>query len=638
MLQSIRDRMGIGLAISVLVLLVVPFVISSLYGYVSGGGGPQTVAEVNGEEISRSQLDQAFQQRQAELRRMLGDQFDPALFDNDQLRRETLQQLIDRQVLLGYVRANGLRVSDKDVADAVRSQEIFQVDGAFSADRYRRVLQQNGLTPERYEGQLRQDLALSLLQRSLRASSFTPDPALDRVIALQRQRRELRWVTLSLDRYRDRVSVTEADLEAHYKANPERYRQPEQVQLRYLVLDPAVLAESISVDEQAINDRYAERQAQVQAESSRAIRHILVAVDAEADATAVEAAREAAMAARERIVAGESFAQVAEAVSDDTGSAANGGSLGVLERTDVVDGFAEAAWALDPGEISEPVRTQFGFHIIEVTDIQDAELAPLAELRGSIRDEIARARAERQVFELGNELETLAFENPQRLTPAAEALGVEVKQSGWIPREGTEEGIGAQSAVLEAAFSEAVLERRENSDLLELSQGRYAVIRVEDYKPAALQPLEAVRESVRTAVVEEKAEAQARADAQRIREALSAGRSMPDAADEIEGVSVNGPRWSRRNDRELPAGVREAGFRLAADTAGQGQSRLARTADGWAVVTVEAVENGDPQSLSAEQREQLRGSLNDLDGQVSMRAVRAALREAAEVRVYEDNI
>lgn len=640
MLQSIRERTGIFLPVAVIGLLVVPFVISSLYGYVVGGGGPQTVATVDGEEITRSRLDQAYRERQTELRQLLGEQFDPSLFDTDQLRRETLQQLIDRLVLLNYARGEGLQATDADVAIAVRGQSIFQVDGAFSVERYRQILEQNRLTPERYEAQLREDLTIDLLQRAVGQTAYTSDRELDQILALQRQRRELAWAVLPTEAYRDAVAADAEDLQQWYEQNAERYRLPEQIQLRYLHLDPAAIADEIEVPQDEIEARYAQAEAEAAAESLREIRHILIAVGESADDAAVAQARAAANAAREQITGGADFAEVAAEVSDDTGSGAQGGNLGVLQQSDVVPAFAEAAWALAVGEVSEPVRTRFGWHLIEVLEVQAGEIAPLEEIAGQIRDEIAMERAERQLFELGNEIDTLAFENPTTLEPAARATGVSIQRSDWLTPDGTEQAdhpVLDDPAVLQAAFGEDAIESRENSDLIELADGGYAVIRVIDYEPSQIQAYDAVSDAVRDAYVREQAAAQARDDAQAIVTQVNAGTDLQSALESFAAAEFNAGRWSTRNDRELPGGVREAGFRLPAHQDSP-PAALTRVPEGWAAVTVLAVENGDPQAVDQETREQLRASMNNLDGQAAVQALLTQLRAQANIRVFEDNI
>ena len=637
MLLAIRDRTRGWIAYLIVALLVIPFALFGLYNYV-GGGGPQIVATVNGEEITRTQLDQAYQQRQAELRQMLGERFDPSLFDTRQLRRQTLQQLIDRQVLVDYARRNGLRAGNTDVARSVRSQPIFQVDGSFSMDRYRTILEQNGLTPEAYEAQMRRDLSITLLQRAVQTSAFTTDRALDRLLELQGQRRELAWATVPASAYQDDVEVTEPALQTWYDEHPERFRVPEQVQLRYLRLSPEPIAEDITVSAADVEARYEERSASTRNSSARDVRHILASVPQGADDAAVQSALEEIESARERIQEGETFAAVAESVSDDPGSAAQGGSLGTIERGDVDAAFADAAWSLTPGELSEPVRTPFGWHLIEVTDALAPEMPPLEQMRDQIREQIALERAERRVFELANEVDTLAFENPADLEPAAEAAGIEVRTTGWIAASGAEDGIASEPPVLQTAFSQDMLESRENSELLELSDGGYAVIRVTEYRPARIEAFETVREDVEAAYVSEQARASARAAARSIADAVQSGESLQAAAADVPAAALNPAQWSERNARALPAGVRETGFRLPSGDNGGPRTGVATLPEGFAAVVVQSVEPGDPASVDAERRSQLRSTLNDLDGQASVSAIVEALRDQAEIRIREDNI
>jgi len=637
MLLSIRDRTSGWIAYVIVGLLVIPFALFGLYNYV-GNGGPQVVATVGDAEITRTQLDQAYQQRQSELRRMLGDQYDPAVFSTDDLRRQVLEQLIDRQVLINYARDTRLRASDGDVSQAVRSQSMFQVDGSFSSERYQTLLQQNNLTAEAYEAQIRRDLSISLLQRAVESTTFTSDQAVERLIALQGQQRRLSWAALATEDYRDAIEVTDADLQAWYDDNRERFREPEQVQLSYLMLSADGIASTIDVSDDTVRERYDERASGSGEDAPRTVRHILAAVPEDADPAAVESAREAIEAARERIRSGESFAAVAEAVSDDSGSAAQGGSLGVIEQADVADAFAEAAWSLQPGELSQPVRTPFGWHLIEVTDVRVADMPPFEQMRASIRESIAMERAERRVTEHANTLETLAFENPGTLEPAAEAVGLNVGSTDWIDAAADDTGIAGDAAVLETAFSDAMLDNRENSDLIELDDGGYAVVRVTDYRSARIRPLDEVREQAITAYRDEKATAAARADAERIAEAVNAGESLEAAAERIDAAQYTAPTLGGRNDRSLPAGVRERGFRLSGPDGSGDRAGVGRLASGWAAVVVEAVEPGDPSEVGAEQRNQLRQTLNDLDGQASVQAVVAALRDQADVEIRASNL
>ncbi|TQE99370.1 MAG: hypothetical protein FKY71_09005 [Spiribacter salinus] len=638
MLLAIRDRTRGWIAYLIVALLVVPFALFGLYNYVGNGGGERTVATVDGEEITSTQLDEAFQARQSELREVLGDRFDSRLFDSDQIRREALDQLIDRQLLLNHAEATGIQVSDADVATYIRSREFFESDGAFSVDRYRDVLQQNRLTPDRYEAQVRQDLTTNLLRRVVESSAYTSDWELDRLIALQQQRREIGWVSVDADAYQNAVELTENELEAWYADNAERFRRPARVKLRYLSLDPEALAEEMTVSEEEIQAAYDERLASPEASGERTVRHILVQVPRDADDTEVAEAREAIESARARIKGGEPFEAVAEAVSDDTGSARRGGDLGRVARDDLAPAFAEAAWSLDPQELSDPVRTDFGFHLIEVTNAPGSDQPSLAALEDELRQEVALDKAERAVFERGNQLETLAFENPDTLAPAAEALGVDISQSDWIPQGGTESGIGSEPAVLDAAFSDALLEDRENSDLIELNDETYVVLRVDQYEDERVPPLSDVRDEAREAFRNERALTLAKAQAESLAGDLRSGSDPVSAANGVRGAEGHAPRLASRNNRDLPGGVRERAFRLYLGDSNERAVGVASASGGWAAVVLTDIEAGDPDAADAEQREQLRSTINDLDSRDGFRSVLAALRADADVEIREDSL
>lgn len=636
MLQAIRDRTRGWIAYVIVALLVIPFALFGMYNYLADGGGAQTVATVNGEEITRTRLDQAYRQRQSQLREMLGERFDPAMFDDRQLRRETLQQLIDRQLLLGYARSAGLRVTDSEVAAAVREQPVFQVDGAFSVERYRDLLAQNNIAPGQYEAQLRRDLALDALRAAVVDSALASDREIERLVALQRQERHTAWLHIAGSAFADAVSIDDAAVREYYEANREAYRRPEQVRLRYLLLDPATLAGRIEVETETLRARYEERRAAAAREAPRRIRHILLEVP---DTASADAVREEAEALRERILAGEGFASVAEAASDDPGSARNGGDLGLVRRGDFVEPFEEAAWALEAGELSEPVRTEFGWHLIEVTEVRSPDIPPFEEMRAALREEIAAERARRRLFELGNELETLAFEHPDSLEPAAEALSLEIRETGWVSVSGAEEGIAASPAVLEAAFSDALIERRENSELLELSGDRYAVVRVAEHRAAEVRPLDEVRAEVVAALRAERAAEAARERAERVRARIADGESPAAVAEGLDGVEATAARWISRDTADVPRAVREQAFRLALPEDAEGAAvGLARVTDGWAVVAVDDVRPGDASALSEEARAQLRATLNRLDGNAAFEALVAALREGADISIREDRL
>ena len=637
MLLAIRDRVRGWVAYLVVGLLAVPFALFGLYNYLGDGTGDRVVATVEGEEITRGTLDERYRSRQAELRRMLGDQFDLTAIDGPQLRRQVLNELIDRELLLNYARDEQLQVSDADIARYIRQQEFFQADGEFSVERYRALLARNNLTPERYEAQVRQDLATQLVQGALEGTVFASDRELDRLLALQDQRREIAWTQLPATAFADEVPLDQASIENWFSENSEPFRQQARVRVEYVRLDAKALAADIDVSDEAVRALHEERMQTGADDGERSLRHILVQVAPDADDVEVEQAQQAIAAARARIEEGEGFAEVAAEVSDDPGSARQGGDLGAVSRGDLVTPFADAAWDLAPGELSDPVRTEFGWHLIEVTEAPETAEVAFEEVADELRREIAEERARQRVFERGNELELVAFENPDSLEPAARAVGLEVRESDWIPRSGRESGIGSESAVLSAAFSEALLERRENSDLIELDEDAYVVLRVADHEPARIPDFAEVEDQVTEVYREERALELAEEAGRSFMEGRQPSEAL-EAAAAVDGAEQHPPRWAGRGDAEIPRSVRQAAFRLYLAEGEPAVAGLASLGDGYAIVAVSGVEDGDPDAVDAAEREQLRNSLNRVDGDVAIDALIHELRQRSSVRVYEERL
>ena len=637
MLLAIRDRVRGWVAYLVVGLLAVPFALFGLYNYLGDGTGDRVVATVEGEEITRGTLDERYRSRQAELRQMLGDQFDLTAIDGLQLRRQVLNELVDRELLLNYARDEQLQVSDADIARYIRQQEFFQADGEFSVERYRALLARNNLTPERYEAQVRQDLATQLVQGALEGTVYASDRELERLLALQNQRREIAWTQLPAASFADQVSLDQASIESWYSDHNEQFRREAQVRVEYIRLDAEALAAEVDVSDDAVRELHEERMQASADDAERSLRHILVQVAPDADDAEVEQAREAIIAARSRIEEGEGFAEVAVEVSDDSGSARQGGDLGTVSRGDLVAPFADAAWNLAPGELSDPVRTEFGWHLIEVTEAGETADVAFEEVADELRQEIAEDRARQRVFERGNELELVAFENPDSLEPAAQAVGLEVQESDWIPRSGRDRGIGSEPAVLSAAFSEALLERRENSDLIELDGSTYVVLRVADHEPSRIPDFTEVEDHVTEVYREERALELAEEAARSFMDSRQPSEAL-EAAAAIDGAQRHSPRWAGRGDTEIPGSVRQEAFRLYLGDGEQQVAGLASLGDGYAIVAVSGVEDGDPDAVDAAEREQLRNSLNRVDGDVAIDALIHELRQRSSVRIYEERL
>jgi peptidyl-prolyl cis-trans isomerase D len=600
MLQAIKERAQGWVAWAIVILITIPFALWGIQSYLGVGGEP-TVAKVGGTKITERQLDQNVQRSRMQLRERLGAAYNPDLFESGELRAQVLDRMIRDTVLLDASHAMGMRVSDEAVRAAILSEPAFQRDGVFDKATYERVLSLQGLTPMGYEERLRSGLLSTQLSRAVTESGFTTDAELAAATRLLRQRRDIAYVVLARDRFTPDDEPSAAEIQAYYDANPQRFESPERVRLSYILLDADALGAGGEVDEETLRAAYEERIEAFTEPERRAIRHILLAVPANADAADAEAVKERLQALRSDIEAGEDFAAVAEASSDDPGSAGQGGDLGMVGRGVMDPAFEQAAFELDVGVVSEPVRSRFGYHLIEVNAIEGGAPKPFTEVREQLVRDLGRGDAEAAYFELAEQLANLTYESPDSLIPAAETLGLEVRTSDWIERGGGE-GILGNARVTAAAFSDDVLVAGNNSELIEPDPDRTQaiVLRVDQHEAAAVRPLDEVRDEIIATLKQQQAAEAAAAAAEAMAERLRAGEDMAAlaAAAEPEPATLEEPGKVDRSQADVPPTVLDLAFAAPRPAEGTASYAAGQQPNGDAVVVaVRAVEDGQSDAL-----------------------------------------
>jgi peptidyl-prolyl cis-trans isomerase D len=578
MLQAIRERAQGWLAWVIVGLISVPFALWGIQSYLGVGGEP-VVATVNGVEITDRDLSRRAQQARIELRERLGAAYDPALFEEGRLRAEVLDDMIRQTILLDVSNRIGMRVSDEEVRMQILAEPAFQRDGRFDREAYERLLRLQGLSPAQFEEQLRQQLIGNQLLRAVVGSELITRGELDDYRRLVGQTRELSYAVMSAADFRSEAPIGEEEVLAFYESNAARFQSPEMVKLDYLVLDVGELAKGAEIGDDELRRVYEEDRSRFGRPEQRSVRHLLLTVPPEADEATAQAVEAQLQAIRERILAGEAFDEVARSESQDPGSASEGGSLGTIEQGIMDPLFDKVAFDLPKGELSEPVRTRFGYHLIEVTEIVPAAVKPFDEVKEELRAEVARQRAESLFYDLGERLASVAYESPDSLEPAADELGLPLRQSDWLGRDGGE-GVFAHPRVMGAAFSDEVLVGRNNSDLIEPERDvlRAVVLRVADHRVAAVRPLDEVRDEIVEALRSERAREAALQAAESAAEQLRQGVGWSEA---IPSAVVETPGPVGRDLQSVPAPVRQAAFTLPAP------------ADGGTSVGTTLLENGD---------------------------------------------
>ncbi len=488
MLQAIRDKVTGWIAYGIIFLISIPFALWGVNSYFGGGELPPA-AIVNGEEISARDLDQAYANYRQRLLQLFGGNI-PASFGSEvQLRSQVREQIIEEVALRQYIEDRGYRIGDTALGGIIRGMEAFQTDGRFDPELYQAQLRSLGYSPLMFEADLRRSQALEQFRDGIVATAFTLPGQRRLYASLASQSRKIRTLGYATDPAS--IEIGDDEIEQHYLANPDQFKTPEQVRIEYVELSLDKIKQAIRVDPAEVQARYESNLAAYASPEIREASHILLkAGDDDADAV-----RERIEALRQRIVDGESFADIAREYSEDPGSASAGGDLGEIERGVMVKDFEDVLFGLETGELSEPVRTGFGWHLIRLHAVSGGELQPLDAVRATLEDEIRNERAEGQIYDLVESLANLAYEQPDSLAPAAEQLGLALERSDWFSRFNGD-GIAAETRVRQAAFAPEILQQGLNSEAIELGDDRVVFLRVHEHRPPQQQPLDAVSERI----------------------------------------------------------------------------------------------------------------------------------------------
>ncbi len=634
MLQFIRNNTKGVLAWIIVGLLIIPFALWGVNEYFYGGSGDLVVAKVGDRDIQSREFQSLFQ-RELMMRRQLS----PETFDasDPAIRRDVIDRLINTEVMSQTAIKAGFRISDERLGQQIRNMREFQTDGRFDPQLYDRLLRASGLSRAGFEENLRRDLMMEQLIVGVAETALLTDHELDRWLKLSEQQRRFGYLVLAAGEYMALAEVSDDDIARHYRENIDRFEVPEQAKAEYLELSLRGLRDQVSVDEQTLRRLYDERAGAFSVGEERRIRHILIGAEAAGNRDALDSALAVATELRERLARGESFADLAREYSDDSGSALIGGDLGFISRGTMPGPFEDAAFALAEGEVSEPVQTPFGIHLIRVDSVRPGSRRSFEDVREQLRDEFRSARADEQFFELTEILADLTFEHPDTLVIAAEELGLEVRETGFFSRD-RGEGLAAEREFRAAAFSSDVLEAGNNSPLIELGQNRVVVLRVQDRRPASHRPLEEVRGQIARELRERRAAALAEEEGRRILESLEQGEA-PAAAAAARGLQWRSVELAGRDDPSVPFEVLDAVFAMQAPSGDRPRIEGAGLLTGdYAIITLHEVIDGDPSRISAEERRRERAAIARLlqqrDGDDFLRS----LRDRFEVRIFEDRL
>lgn len=646
MLQSIRDKSSGWIAFLILGLVIITmafFGIESYFApkvetYAAKIEGPAKfwIWGKQSREISQDDFRRRFEAVRAQERSRQGESFDSENFESLDTKRQVLDSLIDQELLGLVAGRDGITVGEAEVAEQLKATPEFQVNGVYNADQYRLALAGQGLSHAQFMARMRADLAQRTLPSLIVDTALASDAELEAFLRLSQQTRDLQLIDLPTPALPG-AAPTEAELKAWYDDNTSRYRSEEKVAIEYVKIDGNLLDAPTTVDEATLRARYDELRSRYVTEPQRTASHILVSVPADAAADVAAAAREraSALAAKAR-EAGADFAALARESSDDLGSKAEGGDLGVVEKGLFDAAFEQALFALELGQVSDPVRTPDGWHIIQLRELTPGSERPFEDVRAELEAEFLATERERAFSDLSGRLVELIYKDPTALAPAAEQVGLTVQRTGLFGRAQAE-GIAAIPAVREAAFNDAQKIERQVSDTMEIAPNHVVVIHVTEHQPEAALPFDQVRDRVLADLNADRLAKASLVQAEALLERARKGESLDVLATEIGRTVATLPGVGRQG--QLPPALVDVAFGLPAPEDGKPSFGIAQVgADRHVLIAVTAVTEGKLDTLDDATRSLLRDQLTQARGLVEYQDYIKSLRRHYTVTVAEDRL
>lgn len=618
MLQNIRDNSTGWISKTIIGLIVVLLSFTGFEAILSSTSNSNNAAKVNGEEVTLNELADAKNLQRQQLLQQLGEDFDANLIDDALLSQAALNGLIARKLLVQAADQSDLAFSSAAVDQFILLAPEFQVDGQFNADRFDQVIRQMGYSRMQFRQMIAQEMRVGQLRAGVAGSAFVTEQEAQAFAQLERQTRDFTMLSIAPDL--NQVTVSTEEAEAYYNDNSAEFMTPEQVTVSYIELKKAAFFDQVEVDDEQLKELYEAEIANL-AEQRHAA-HILIEIS---DEVSDEQAQLQAQQAFERLSAGEDFAVLAKELSDDIGSAQQGGDLGFATPGVYEPEFEDALYALEKEQISQPVRTAYGWHLIKLMDVREADIPSFASLEEKLTQSLKAQQVEQRFVEAVKDLETVAYESSDLQQPASE-LNLEIKVSEPFGRDGAQ-GLFSNRYVLDAAFSTEVLEEGANSMAIELDPDTTIVLRVKEHQRPESLPFVDVREQIQAQLIAQRAVEQAKSQGEALLANLQEGKASKD--NNWQTVEA-----ATRDLNSIDPQVLQAVFKLPKPDAGASQFAGVSLSNGDYVVLQLTGVNAAAAPLGSEELAQYKQVLASRVGQVDFNALMHQLELDAKIQRY----
>ncbi|MEY3759593.1 MAG: hypothetical protein RIR39_1084 [Pseudomonadota bacterium] len=616
MLTKIREKAQGAFAWGILILICVPFALWGINNYLDTGK-EAAVASVGDKDFYQRDVNKAYEQYSQNLQG-LG-------VDEQAIKAQALQKLIKDEVLLQYVHAEGLVVTDDEARDFIKGLPYFQVDGKFSDKQFKTLLSSQRISSAEFVSRIKNALIMEQFQHSIVDSSFATQYDVESFFKIQNQLRDVDYVTVPVQALKEQPTAEE--ISAYYQQHQDLYSTPEQVSVESVALSLEEIAKKVVVTDEKLKAFYEEQKDQFTTPERRKISHILFMVN---DKITEKQALEKVLKAKQDL-ASKDFSALAAEVSDDKLTAKKGGDLGLFNVGVMEKAFEESASTLKLGEVSNPVRSAFGYHLIKVTELVPGDIKSFDSVKNEVTIAYQKAQAENAFYEASQKLTEMSYEHPDNLQTVADALNVSVQKSALFTKE-KGEGIAADEKVRNAAFSEEVLQGN-NSTPIELGADRLVVVRLLEHKVAAKRDLNEVKQDVAAVLSKEKAQSLIVQKAQQIKGRLQGGESIQAVATENK-LEIKAEKGLVRGKNKLPEQLSEAVFKAAKPVGGKPSVFIAVLASGEQVlVSLTKVTAGIMSEDDKKQMELAKKNIANAFGQTEFNQVLNSLQVEADVEI-----
>lgn len=636
MLLKIRDILTGWIAAAFVVLLIIPFAFWGI-NYYFGSGGKVSAMEVNGTKVSLQEFQRAYQNIRQRYQQMTGQSV-PAE-QEPALKQNTVDSLIDSELIKQVNQSMGIRISDRRLTDTIKGISEFQGPNGFDNTTYRQLISRMGFNPASFEAQMRSDMEATQLQAAITKSAFVTHQELTRIESLIKQKRDITYATLSSSDLKDSIKVSDADVKKYYDEHSQQYMDPEQVKIAYVELSLNNISASIKVTDKALKEYYESNKSMYEVEEQRKFKDLFIAAGKDATPEQVAKASSEVQSLYQDIEKGASFKDAVAAEKNDKSP-----HVEVIDQDYMTKGIMEpevdnVLFSQKVGDLSKPIKTDSGFHIIKLEAIKGGTSSSFDEVKDQVAKDYRASLAEPKFADAADQMTNLAFEQPDSLFAISDKLGLPIHKSPFFNRQWQPNDFLRDPKIVKASFSDDVLQAGNNSEPIEIGENDLVVLRVTDHKPARKKPLAEVHDRIVTQIKFERARDETRSKGEAIISDLKQKKISEDDEARKEGFIWQRKTGIKRDDPEIDGAILRAAFSLGRPKAGQkiyGGDSLA--SGDYAIVIVSSVEDGKPGDVTDKEKEALQKNLVQSYTNDYWVQFLNDLKSKAKIHVYKNNL